>query len=565
MAVELRPYQSEAIAAYRAALGNGLRRGVIALPTGTGKTVLGLSLGKQLAKRVLWLAHRDELIYQPVKTLRAIAPEIIPGVVKANKNEYRRDFVFASVQTAQNTKRLRNLQGFDLVVADECHHATAPSWRKVLEHVGCFRDGGPPLLGLTATPERTDNIALDAVFERIVYSLQLPEAVRRGYLVEPTFRYHKLNVDLSKVKVTGGDFNGGALDVALAEAGIVDAVCEAYDERADDRKTIIFTVSVQQAEAIAAKLRKRGVRAQPISGEMDLDLRRRRLREFAEDKVRVLVNCMVLTEGFDEPSVDCVIMARPTQSKSLYLQCIGRGLRLHPGKEDCLIVDMVGNSERHTLMQAPVLFGHPPHEKKSAECDNVSERTPEGAYEYQQNALTRQLEAHAEPTTRRALKWVKAANGFALSAGTGGTLIVRKADGDNYHVIVVAVPGEDAPLWLSTEPVSLELATGLAEDYVRRCEATRLVLASGAMASWRQQPATERQVEALRRWKVPTRAGLTKGEAADLLTQAIANDWRHEPATSKQRSALARMGVTCEPTMTKGQARKILSQRKQFG
>lgn len=552
----LRPYQNEAIDAFQqyvAKREDHGARGVVVFPTGCGKTIFGLSLAKAMGGRTLWIAHREELISQPIQALRQVWPEMKPGVVKAERNEWARDFVFASVQTAWRKERREKLKGFDLVVVDECHHAAATSYKLVLEAAGVFDVGGPPLLGLTATPERTDNLRLDDVFQKIVYQFQLRTAVEAGYLVDVEMVQRPVNVDLDKVGMSGGDFREGALDIALIEAGIVDEVCSAVDELARDKKTIIFTVSVKQATMIAEQLDAKGYRATYVSGETPTELRRKRLKGLASGEYTHIVNCMVLTEGFDEPTVDCILMARPTTSKSLYIQCAGRGLRVAPGKERCLIIDMVGVSDRHTLVQAPAIFGiddfSTPKEK--------GEPTEEGSEKHRRSLLITQLEGVA-PLARSKLQWVKAKdNVFALNCGEGGTVLMRGCGGDVWHVEVInRKDAERRREMLTMDPVGMELAQGIAEDYVRRASAVYL---SSRSARWRDAPATPKQIAALRKWKVEIPHGLTKGEASDLMTARSASSWRNDPATEKQKRALQYRGIAYPAGITKGEAGRLLS------
>ncbi|PZN03173.1 DEAD/DEAH box helicase [Thermaerobacter composti] len=525
MPLELRPYQREAIDAFWAAhREEGVRRGIINLPTGTGKTITALTAARERGGRTLWLAHRDELIEQPRRAIAAVWPEAETGVVKAEQDEPDAQVVFASVQTACRPQRLARLRGFDFVVVDEAHHATAPSYVRVLRGVRCFADDGPPTLGLTATVERGDQKALGAVFERIVYQLQLLEAIQRGYLVDLRPLRIMLNVNLDAVHTVSGDFHQGELDAALLKAGVAEAVADAYVRHGEGRKAIVFTVSVDQARRTAEALQRRGVAAEWISGDLPIDERRAILHRLHTGETRVVCNCAVLTEGFDEPSVSCVVVARPTKSKTLYLQMIGRGTRLHPGKEDCLVIDVAGATERHTLIQAPALFGLP----ADAELEG---RTITEAL--QDNALMDAMEARTGSTelaTLRSLlrpdwqqfhkrvRWLKVDDGlYCLPAGEAGNLALIEVGPEQWVVELVPRDRRLPVERLTPQPVWQELAQGLAEDYVRRAEAVGLVLAT---ASWRLRPASEKQLAALRRWGIEPRPGMTAGEASDELTMA---------------------------------------------
>lgn len=551
--IQLRPYQTEAIDRFRS---SPVQRGVIVLPTGCGKTIMGLSLAKQVGGRTLWLAHREELISQPIKSLRAVWPEMRPGVVKAERNEYARDFVFASIQTAHRDNRLQNLNRFDLVIADESHHSTAGTWQKVIEHVGCFEPGGPRLLGLTATPERTDGIGLDNVFEETVYQYQMLEAIKDGYLVPPRMTHWPIKVDLDAVKVSGGDFNGGALDTALLEGEIVREVADAWQAKAENRKSIIFTVSIAQAELIAEELKRRGVAADHISGETPKEQRRHKIKDFESGKIWVLVNVMVLSEGFDEPSVGCIQIARPTKSKSLYVQMIGRGLRLHMGKSDCIFIDMVALSKKHTLMQAPVIFGDV-YEDETGEEKERRERDEILSAEYHEKALLRQVNGTDNTFARSAMQWIHVSNErWALAAGSGGTVLMDRQGDEGWTVRAVG----KRPVVMLQEPVEQHLAMGVAEDYVRRSDSFSF---ASRGKKWRSQGATPSQLAALERMRIETPENCTRGEASDLITKSIAKSPWHEPATEKQLAALRRMGLATA-NLTKGDARNLINQNRRW-
>jgi superfamily II DNA or RNA helicase len=551
MTLPLRPYQTAAIDAVNCSPD---RRVIAALPTGTGKTIMGLALARGRGARTLWLAHRDELISQPAQALRHVWPEVRSGVVKAERNDPGARFVFASIQTASRDKRLAGLVDsgrFDLVVADEAHHATAPSWRAVLEAVGCFRPDGPTLLGLTATPERSDQIAMDQVFESIAYQYHLNQAIDDGYLVAPSFVSESIRVNLDEIGTRAGDFKPGQLNVALMNAGIVRSIAGAFERHCQGRRTIAFVLSVEQARLVSEALNERGIRATWISGETPEDLRRQRLARFRRGEFVAMINCMVLTEGFDDPGVDCIMMARPTQSKTLYIQAVGRGLRIHPGKTDCLIVDLVGVSNRHTLIQAPAIFGL---DQPTVEPSEQAAGTAETVIDYWRQRLSAQVTG-VDATGRRALHWLTAREGvYALPCGQYGTVVMRQED-ELYRVEVVGRKGAADREPLASEPVALELAQGIAEDYTRRVGGLRF---SDGGAGWRDQPATSKQLSALRKWKVDPPAGMTRGLASDILTATMAASKGYEPATQKQLAALHRLGVAHGDNLSKREAGRLL-------
>jgi superfamily II DNA or RNA helicase len=513
----LRPYQEAAMDAFSSRLAAGVQRGIINLPTGCGKTLTGLALAKRMGVRTLWLAHRDELIEQPNRAIRAVWPDAVTGVVKADRDERDAQVVFASVQTVSRPGRLGKLSGFGLVVVDECHHAAAPSYRRVLEALGTSTKGGSPALGLTATVERGDKMGLDCAFEEIVYQLQLLQAIQDGWLVDLRTKRVVLDFNLDSIGRLNGDYNQGELGAAMLRAGAAEATADAYLEHAPNRKALIFTVTVDQARRTAEALQKRGIAAEWLCGETPIDERRAILERFKIGQTMVVVNCAVLTEGFDEPSISAILIARPTRSKTLYLQMIGRGTRIFPEKEDCLIIDLVGASSDHNLVQAPTLFGLDP---ATVGEQTVTEALAEKEKQDLEDTLvSRFISANRKKPSRRVIHWVTASPQlYALSAGDRGTVLMLKR-GDGWIVQVVPRDRAAEHERLQPLPVDLELAQGIGEDYIRRASAERLVAEN---AYWRRNPASQKVLAALAKFRVTPPPDANAGQAADLLTAAIA-------------------------------------------
>jgi ATP-dependent helicase IRC3 len=519
--IEMRPYQIDVHDALDRFHSEGGRRGVVNLPTGTGKTITGLDYARKKNGRLLWLAHRDELIIQPIRAMQAVWPEASTGIVKARQNEMDAQCVFATVQSLY--RRLDQLPAYgpaDLVVVDECHHAAADTYRQTLEAVGAFRPGGPPVIGLTATVERGDKRGLDDTFEKIVYQYQLLQAIRDGYLVDlKTERIH-LDLNFDEVHTVGGDFNQGELDDALLRAGVAQAVAGAYVEYASDRKAIVFTVSVDQAKRTAAALQAEGVAAEWLSGSLPTEERRAILKRLKTGETQVVCNCMVLTEGFDEPTVDCVIVARPTKYRPLYIQMIGRGTRKAPGKSDCLVLDVTGVSRRHDLMTAPTLFGL--KETESGETITEALDREEEQEKRERTEADRLRSIFSEDNElkgfRQLIRWLKVVpDVYALSAGDAGTVVLYPGEGGHYARVLKKYPEPDE--MLTPKPVWLELAQGLAEDYLRQADVLGLIRND---AGWRNDPVTENQQRFLEkiRWN-PGRPLRNKGDASDEITKAF--------------------------------------------
>jgi len=359
----LRPYQRDAVTAVVEARREGLRRMVVCLPTGAGKTVVFAHLARLARRAVLVIAHREELLTQAQSKLQRALGDA--AAVAIEQGERRADpsarVVVCSIRSLRTDRIARLLRDRDvgLVIYDECHHAAAEDNLRVLRELGCFGpDWSGTLVGFTATTARGDGKGLDQVFERIVYARTLPEMILDGYLVTLRGFRVQTRADLTRITPSAGDFP----EAELAEAVDIEErnalVARTIQELARDRRTIAFCVNVGHAVNLRRALQALGVRAGTVHGEMRSEDRARVLKDFADGKLQALTNVAVLTEGFDDPGVSCVAMARPTRSAGMYAQCVGRGTRLHPGKRDCLVLDFADLSEL-SLCSLPSLFGMP--------------------------------------------------------------------------------------------------------------------------------------------------------------------------------------------------------------
>lgn len=360
--MKLRPYQQEAVDAVRSEWAAGNKATLLVLATGTGKTVIFSEIARRTAENgngVLVVAHRGELIDQAADKLRGICGS--PVAIEKAQQHYDDEaddlpLCVGSVQTLQG-ERLDAfpLESFKLLVVDEAHHAVADSYRRIIER---HRESGGYLLGVTATADRADRRGLADVFDSIAYEYPLARAVADGYLVPITAKCIPLRIDLSNVKVSHGDFQandlGSALDEYLPEiANVMTTECAT-------RKTVCFLPLVATAEKMADELNRAGLRSVAASGYDSPDERERKKAMFERGEYDVLCNSMLYTEGWDCPAVDCVVVLRPTKSRSLYAQMVGRGTRLSPGKERLLLLDFLWMTERHDLARPASLLGKEP-------------------------------------------------------------------------------------------------------------------------------------------------------------------------------------------------------------
>lgn len=358
----LRPYQTIAIERACEAIQRGKPSGLWAMPTGCGKTVTFVSLAQRLSWPTLILVHRDELIRQTVRTAHAVWPEASVGVIQQERNEWHGIFgqegprlVIASVPSLHE-KRRRPIptDRFGLIVVDEAHHAVADSYLGIL----CHFIGRRFCLGCTATPERADRRGLADVFgDEPLYVYPLMQAIHDGFLCRVRQVAVGTGIDLNSVHWRCGDFVAGELEEVVNTPERNRKAVEAYAQYAAGRRAIVFGVDVKHAWDLSEAFIEGGYRCEMVSGETPIDERRARLARFAAGEIDVLTNCAVLTEGFDDPGISAVIMCRPTASKTLYIQCVGRGLRLAPSKPDCIIIDLVDNCVRHKMITATSLVG----------------------------------------------------------------------------------------------------------------------------------------------------------------------------------------------------------------
>lgn len=358
----LRPYQLEAAEAVEADWAAGINRVGVVLPTGAGKsTVIGklASDAYQRGQRVLILAHRGELLDQIERDTRAVDPTIPAedfGHVRAEKDDHHAPIVLATLQTLAKARRRKTVGKRDVILWDEVHHAPAVGYHATFTDLGGYDDA--QMCGFTATMYRSDvtkgrqeQIGLGDVIEKISYEKDLRWAIEQGYLVPPTgltVRILALNA-LNKIKNVAGDFHQG--DLAELMEAAVEYTVDAIEMHARNRRSIVFAASVAASEQIADMLNERGnLRAASTTGKMSYEERQPVYQQFRDGDIDVMVTVMVLTEGADFPMCDCVVMARPTRSRVLYSQMVGRALRLYDTKDDALVLDLSGTTRAMRLI-----------------------------------------------------------------------------------------------------------------------------------------------------------------------------------------------------------------------
>jgi ATP-dependent helicase IRC3 len=454
---DLRPYQRAAIDAVLAGRRAGRRRLLVHLPTGAGKTVIFSHLARLARRQVLVLAHREELLTQARdKLVRALdgdaGVEIERGELRASAEA---KVVVCSIRSLHEARLARVLRGRDvgLIIYDECHHAAAEDNLRVLRQLGVFEPAfGGTLLGFTATTARGDGQGLDEVFEEVVYSRALPELIDDGYLAPLRGFRISTTADLRKLSPGGLDYDEEELAEAIDIEERNALVARSIQELARDRRTIAFCVTVNHARHLAHALNALGVPTGIVHGAMPGPARAQTLRDFRERRTHVLTNVGVLTEGFDDPGVSCIAMARPTRSEGLYAQCVGRGTRLFPGKVDCLILDFVDLTTL-SLCTLPSLFGTPRDLDLRGGDANEARRVwqriefDRPGFELEAGAVTlaeiQDRAASFDPLTLRPEADVRAISinaWFSLGRHGLGLHFQRAADGVN-EVLVLRRPG----------------------------------------------------------------------------------------------------------------------------
>lgn len=559
----LRDYQTDALDSLLSPPPD-VWRDLAVMATGGGKTILFAALIDRLiaeGERALVLAHREELLDQARDKIASVAPGLHVEIEQAERRAtrlgdgfsfYPRSVVVASVQTLHERRRAGfAADAFRLVIVDEAHHSTAKSYVDILEHFGCLSDDRRTrLVGVTATPNRTDGKPLGDIYQRIACEYGIRELVRREWLVPPRAIRLQTDTDLSGVTVRMGDYAQGELERAVNSDARNGLILRAMREHCAGRQTIIFCAGVEHAHELASMLRSAGITAAPIWGAMDHDERVDELQRFRDRKTQVLTNFGVLTEGFDVPEVEAIVLARPTTSSLLMTQMVGRGLRLAPDKTDCLIVDVQDVTRRTTCVSAASLAGLPTgFDAQGADLFALRERLDELDPRLAARALTaEQIEefiaktaagmdviqidllaaTSIDPTVERcsSYSWsCIAPDTYAVGLGQRGAEVSIRVDtlGQWQAFLRPTVHATWAPL--ETPVASVEEVFQRADRYIlgHWPDAVRLI---DRKATWRTDSPSDKQIQWLLKKKVFASRDeipetLTKGQASTLLDKAF--------------------------------------------
>ncbi len=496
--MQLRPYQADAVGAVCAEWAVGRRKTLLVLPTGCGKTVVFSEIvGRRvrLGGRALILAHREELLTQAADKLYRVSG-IHAAMEKADMTCIGdpSPVCVGSVQTLCREARLERFPRdyFSTLVVDEAHHCMSDSYRRVLDHfIGAF------VLGVTATPDRGDRKDLASVFDSTAFEYPLRKAVEEGYLSRVVSKMIPLGIDLKGVRVSGGDLEAGSLGNALEP--YLGQIADIMAVECRGRKTVVFLPLVSLSQRFRDLLLERGMRAAEVNGESPD--RAQVLAGFEAGRFDVLCNAMLLTEGWDCPSVDCIVVLRPTKVRALYQQMVGRGMRTSPGKRDLLLLDFLWMTERHDLCHPASLV---------ARTAAIASKMGDGDLLEQEEQAQRDVQAEREEALRRELAEM------------------RRKKARLVDPIQFAFSIEDEDL-ASYEPTHM----------------------------WEMEPPTERQVAAIERYGLSSASVGNKGQATILLDR-IARRRNAGLSTPKQIRLLEQRGFVHVGTWTMAQASAII-------
>jgi len=535
MTITLRPYQQEALESIVSNYANGIKRQLVVLPTGAGKTVIFSHLPKikKNCLPMLVLAHRSELLDQARSKILASNPELTVEIEQAEKKAGFVDVVVASVATLgrNNTPRIEQYPKdyFKSIVIDEAHHAAAPTYRRIIDFFNVDF-----LLGVTATPQRSDSTRLIDVFDEIVYYKTIQDLIQQGWL-SPLVGYRiKSNVDISDVQIQNGDYVQAQLEEAIDTPQRNSFVVATYRNLADSKKAVIFASGVRHAQNLALSFRQASVDCEVILGTTSYEDRQDILARFATGQLKVIVNVGVLTEGFDEPSIEAIILAKPTRSTLLYTQIVGRGTRIHPNKEHCIIIDIADTTKGKKPIGLPTLLGLPP------DFDLQGQSLTEVAEKF------KELESYSPGESVRVLSPEDIDLAYArinLFMPPPPNPVVQE-----YSKLVWAEIAED----------EYHLGVNNSESMRIKCDTLgrwNVTLHDNAQKSTRLLGTVDQMREAFAR----SDRWLQSNRSSSISLLDSSATWRSDSPTDAQKKTLKRIGVPLTSDMNKGMASQIIS------
>jgi len=541
MSFTLRPYQQEALDSIVAFSDKGINRQLVVLPTGAGKTVIFSNIPKikKDLLPMLVLAHRSELLDQALNKISLSNPDLTIEIEQAERKAGFVDVVVASVATLgrNNTPRIMAYPQdyFKSIIIDEAHHAAAPTYRRIIDYFACDF-----ILGVTATPQRSDSTRLVDVFEEIVYYKSIQDLIEDGWLC-PLVGYRvKTNTDISEVEIINGDYSQSKLEDKIDNPERNAAIVAAYRSLAMDEKALVFASGVRHAENLALSFRQASVDCEVILGTTPREEREKIFQTFSSGLTKVIINVGVLTEGFDEPSIQAIILAKPTRSTLLYTQIVGRGTRLFEGKEHCKIIDIADTTKGKKPIGLPTLLGMPPEfdlqgqsltdvAKKFEELENycpgeaVRVLNPDDI-DLAYTRINLFMPPPPNPTVIEYSKLVWAEVGeddYHLGLSNDESLRIYCDTLGRWNVSVRNNHSKETKLLGITN--DMREAFARSDKWVQNNRPNSMALLDSS-ATWRSDAPTDKQQKLLKRIGIPITSDMTKGMASQIISRYYENN-----------------------------------------
>jgi ATP-dependent helicase IRC3 len=540
--MHLRNYQTQALEAILEAEKRDIRRSLVVIPTGGGKTVIfsHLPIIRPNSTPMLVLAHREELLDQAKEKILIANPDLVVEIEQGARTAGRVDVVVASVATLgrANSKRIEKYPRdyFKVIITDEAHHAAAPSYGRIYDY---FQ--GALSIGVTATPQRGDKIRLTDVFDEVVYFKSILEMMEDGWLSSLVGYRVKSNTDITDIKTRAGDYDDGALAEAVDNEDRNNLIVKSYKELLDGEKTIVFCASVKHAEDLNDKFNQHNIAAAVIIGTTPSEERKEIRAKFRSGEIKVICNVAVLTEGFDEPSVTGIIIARPTQSHLLYTQIVGRGTRIFEGKEHCKIIDIADVTKGKKPVGLPSLLGMPPDfeldgkdvreaYQKFKEVEEIAPTRVVNAKTFEElEVAIEQVNLFLPPPPNEELlaisrlTWIESgAENYLLNIDGSERIHVWQDPLGNYRARVELRGRQDTELGILP---TIEAALSTADNWALENRKDKLALLDTS-APWRVDQPTEKQMKFLKSKGLPIPPDITKGMATQIIQKWIESNPR---------------------------------------
>jgi superfamily II DNA or RNA helicase len=538
MNIQLRPYQTEALQSIQLHLDRGVNKQLVVLPTGSGKTVIFSNIPQTIKDSLpmLVLAHRGELLTQAKEKILWSNPHLDVQIEKAENTAELCDVVVASVPTLgrADSERIKKYPKdyFKTIIVDEAHHAAAETYRRILDY---FQPTF--LLGVTATPQRSDSVRLTDIFDEITYYKTIQDLIKEGYLCRLIGYRIQTDTDISEVETSHGDYIASQLEETINTPLRNATVVKAYLEFAPQQKAVIFASGLQHAADLATSFAQKQIPVRVVIGSTPDEERAQTLADFSSGKVKVIVNVGVLTEGFDEPSIGAIILARPTRSTLLYTQIVGRGTRIFEGKEHCVIIDIADTTKGKKPLGLPTLLGMPPEfDLKGNDLIDVAEKYKE-LEDYCPGEAVRVLSPDDITLAYKRIdlfmppppnEIVKIYSRFVWAEVADSDFHLGINENESIRIHIDPLGRWTTTLKQRSKGVSVDTILGHPEDMREAFVRTDRWITSNRSyslnlldnnAAWRSDSPTDKQAKMLKRMGVPITADMTKGTASQIITK----------------------------------------------